>query len=775
MRYSLAATLAVSAGLGASPAYARDTQYRIDIPAVAAADALAILSAQSGISVAFDQPMPRRVVNAVHGKMTAREALDRVLRSLDLQALRVGPNVYRVVPRTNPTRSIARPVPFAPLVEDIVVTGQKQSEKLSGVAAPIAVYQPESSNNANGATTREVARAVDGFTLSNYGQAFDRPFIRGIADSPFNGFSQSTVSVQVNDARVTYDAPEPALRLVDVARVEILKGPQGPLYGTGALGGVYRIVTNRPELGEAEGAGTLGLTSVAGGGSGGQAEGMINLPLIGDRVAVRVVGYAATDPGWIDDVKGGRDLNRTQTRGARIALRAEPLSDWAIDLGATTQSIDARDSQYVDRIGKGYLRDLTIREPHSSRINIFQSTVAGSIGSLRLTVATSLTLQTQISVDDASVSSAMLNIAAPAMYVGTRRYRVFDQEVRIGSRPGSAFVWVAGAAFLESKTSFGGGVFSSSDGASVPLFEGQRRVTETAIFADGSFPLVSRLRVGLGLRGFRSGVRDDYFDFLHLATRAETLFGITPSTSLSYQLAPGQLIYARFGTALRPGGLDASDVATRRYKADQVRSIDLGARIRLDGGRLSLDGSVFRASWENVQSDYLETNGLIATHSAGRAAVTGAELSVDWRLPAGWRLQTGAIWQHPRLTHAVDGSALPRELRLPVVSDVSARLALTREMQMLGWHVTPGLSVNIVGASRLSFDAGLDRRTPGYVLGRVGVSADRDRLAFRFDIDNVLDTGADTFAFGNPFSVWTVHQYTPARPRTFAFSVSRRF
>jgi outer membrane receptor protein involved in Fe transport len=110
-----------------------------------------------------------------------------------------------------------------------------------------------------------------------------------------------------------------------------------------------------------------------------------------------------------------------------------------------------------------------------------------------------------------------------------------------------------------------------------------------------------------------------------------------------------------------------------------------------------------------------------------------------------------------------------------VVPDVSVRLALAREMNLGGWRITPGVSANLVGASHLSFDADLDRRMPAYIVGRLGASADRDRLTFRFDIDNVLDTNADTFSLGNPFSVRTTRQYTPVRPRTVSLAVSRRF
>ncbi len=775
MRYVLATALVASAALGVNPAQARDIRYRLDIGAVDVADALATLSAQTGISVTFDGPMPRRAISALRGDMTVRDALDRMLRSVELRAVRIGPREYRIVRRNHAGKSIAAPKPVVLPAEDIIVTGRKQSEMLSSVAAPIAVYVPGSASLLGiGTIARDVARATMGLTLTNIGPGRNRLFIRGIADSPFNGFSQSTVSVQLDDARVTYDAPEPGLRLVDVDRVEILKGPQGPLYGTGALGGVYRIVTNRPVLDRVEGASSLGFSAISGGGVGGQAEGVINLPLVSDHVAVRVVGYAAADPGWINDVKGGRDLNRSLTLGGRVAVRIVPFDGWMIDLSAMEQSIDTRDSQYVDRPGKDRSRDLPIREPRFDRIQVFQGTITGSIGSLGLTITTSGTWQVQRATYDASASPATPGVVVPKTYFGGGKHGVFDQEIRISSAPDSRFVWVAGASFLLARIEAYGNLLSG-DGTLKGLFSEDRRVTEAAIFADGSYPLAPRLRVGVGLRGFRAGIRNDHFDYMNLVTRAKTLFGITPNASLSYEIAPDQLLFARFATAFRPGGLDFSNATTRRYTGDEVRSIDLGGRVKLDNGRLSLDFSLFKTNWTKIQSDYLQANGLTATHNVGRATVVGTELSADWRLSDGWRLQAGALWQRPRLNRAPNGSALPRRLRLPVVPDVSARLALMRDMTLGDWRITPGLSVNLVGTSRLSFEAGLDRRMPARVVGRFGVSAERDKLTFRFDIDNILNSSADTFAFGNPFSVRKNRQYTPLYPRSFSISASRRF
>jgi outer membrane receptor protein involved in Fe transport len=109
------------------------------------------------------------------------------------------------------------------------------------------------------------------------------------------------------------------------------------------------------------------------------------------------------------------------------------------------------------------------------------------------------------------------------------------------------------------------------------------------------------------------------------------------------------------------------------------------------------------------------------------------------------------------------------------VPDIAGRLELTRDLAFRTWRMKPYAAANLLGASRLSFDEGLDRRTDGYVVVRAGIAAERDGLIARIDIDNLFDARSDTFAFGNPFSVRSVQQYTPMRPRSVSVSIARRF
>ncbi len=780
MRYGWAVALGISATFTTTTAQARDAVLTISVAGGNLGDALATLAAQTGISFGYDGALPALIVRPVKGRMTAREALDRLLRNTPIRAVPIGPTTYRLIrreqSRRQPNSGSVRsgPDPIGPTPE-IVITARKFAEPLSRVPASVSVYLP-GDMPAPGAVAgqRDVARSIDGLVVGNQGAGRDRAFVRGLADSPFDGFSQTTVSAQVDDGRITFDAAEPGLRLADVARVELLKGPQGPLYGTGALGGVYRVVTNRPVLGAASGKADFSIGKLAEGGAGTSGVAVLNLPVVTDVAAVRVVGYAMLDGGWIDDRPAPRDANQTNIAGLRAALRVVPAPGWTIDLGGAFQRIDARDSQYVYRTSEDLTRPVSMLEPKSTDLKLAQARIEGSLGSVQLVAATSQSWQNQSDIYSLAAAPATLGIPGATAYRDRRAYRVFDQEVRVTSAPDATFGWAAGLSYLLASTRATGEV-QTGPGQWTPYFALHRSVTEAAMFVDGSFPLADRLRLTAGARLFRTSTEDERQETSTPSSSARALTGFTPSVSLSYDLSTGGIVYARFATAFRPGGIDPGNAQTGRYDADEVRSVELGGRLKFDGGRLALDIAGYGSQWRDMQSDYLEANGLIATHNVGDANVLGGDASLDWRPDRNWRFTAGVTVQRARLVHALGGTELPADRRLPLIPDIAFRLLAERRVSIGGLDLRPYIGVNFNGAARLSFDDGLDRAMPGYAVARTGASLTIDPVVFRIDIDNLFDTRADTFAYGNPFSIRTTSQYTPLRPRSVSLSVSRSF
>lgn len=777
IRSSWAVAAAISLAPSAACAGGRDIN--IDLPAATLGQAIAALSTQAGISIGTEGALPDLRTPAVRGHISPEKALDRLLAGTAWKAKRVSPSAYRIVARPR-ARNVPPPPPrvtendaYPAPIPDVVVTARKIAEAESSIPASVAVYTPSRADRTGAsAGSRAVARTVEGLTAIDAGPDAGRLFIRGVADTPFSGYGQSPVSVEIDEARATFDAPDPDLRMVDVARVELLKGPQGPLYGTGALGGVYRVVLNPPNPAAPAAHFRFDLGAVQEGGPGASGEAMVNLPVANGQGAVRAVAYGELAAGWIKDAGRPGALNQSRSWGVRLAGRYD-LGAWRVSLTGLAQSVAARDSRYIDRAGEDLERTPRLREPRQGDIAQAAAVLTGPVGGATLTFASSITGQRVARTDDASASAALLGAPAPLAYHEQRDYTLVDEELRIASTADRRLSWIGGLSYLHSTTIVTGRL-TPPDGVAIDELDLQRNVTEVAAYGEATLRLAPRLRAALGARLFLSTVEDGRADTNQ--TRAEqnansgSTIGVTPSASLSLDTSGGGLVYFRYASAFRPGGLDPANNVTHRYNADQLSNFDLGVRGTALRGSLTLDAAVYRTRWLHVQSDYLLPDGLLATHNVGDALIIGVEGSIAWHAGGGWTLSGGGTLQRARLTQAADGTRLITDLRLPVVPDVAGRLALAWRHDWHGWNIAPSIAARYGGPSRLSFDPGLDRRMGGFAEADLTIAATRGRMRVALSIDNLFDARGDSFAFGNPFSVRTETQYTPTRPRTGTLS-----
>ncbi|MBR0551718.1 TonB-dependent receptor [Stakelama marina] len=754
-------------------AEAREARYRFDIAAGPLNESIAAFTAQTGISVGMPGRVPTQHVERLHARLTAHQALERLLRGTGLRPRRIAPDVYRLEPTGRARRggSPATTAPPSPPIADIVVTGRKQSEALSDVAAPLSVFVPGrvTSLPPDATGSRDVARQTPGLVATNAGPGGNRLFIRGIADSPFSGFGQSTVAIQIDEGRATYDGPDPDLRLVDIDRVEVLKGPQGPLYGTGALGGVYRLVTRKPVLGAASASGMLHGDLAYDGQLGGGGSAVINLPLVSDTLALRGVGYASYRPGWIEDVGLAENANWSRVAGGRLAVRYAPVSGWTLDAGALLQDVRTGDSQYVVADAETLSRNVRIREPSSSRFAMASARLQGPVGKLDLTVATSMDWQNIRRTFDASAAADAFALAPPLRATDARRYRVFDQEVRVERNSAKGMRWMAGISYLSATTYGKGTLFAASDDQHT-IVDVRRKVSEMAVFGQADLRPLPGMTASLGARLFRNLIEDET-DRSEGHVEAGQFIGFSPSLSLGWRPVEPLLVYLRYANAVRPGGV-AIGGSGQRYDADELSNIDLGARLESPSGRLSIDAAAYRSVWQHVQSDYLLDNGLVATRNAGDARSLGIDMSVRWLPLFGWKLETGLSLQRSRLERASGALDMVRDSRMPIVPDISGNARLAHDFSLGTWQATVGADVSFIGPTRLSFDPGLDRRTPSYTVLGADVQFAMDRWRVGLDVRNALNIRGDSFAFGNPFSIFAERQYTPIAPRTIMLSLS---
>ncbi len=370
----------------------------IDLPGGRLGNALVALGRQTGTSIGLSDPsLAARRVPALQGALSVEQALDRLLSGTGARYTAVDPTTYHVRRKPAPTaprQKISAHRPAPPLEtqpdETIIVTATKRPIRLDhypGTASLVDGEDPALASRGHGSDA--LVSRLPGISSTYLGSGRNKLFIRGIADSSFNGPTQSTVGQYFRDTRLNYNAPDPDLRLYDIARLELLPGPQGTLYGAGSLGGILRAVPNMPDLSTASGSMAAAATATQHGDPGGELSGVLNLPLIDDRLGVRLVGYGISEGGYIDDSRRGLDdVNRTTTLGGRAMLRAATDSGWTFDVGTALQRIVGDDGQFADRDAPPLTRRSTITEDYRSDYLLADFVVSKSWGDTRLVSAT---------------------------------------------------------------------------------------------------------------------------------------------------------------------------------------------------------------------------------------------------------------------------------------------------------------------------------------------------------------------------------------------------
>lgn len=748
---------------------------QIVIPAGSLENAIAALSRQAGVSVGTSGRLPNIPVKGFTARMDVERALRRILQGSGFIARRVGPSAYRIerapmASRPAKSRSTQQTVskPSAPLVEgdvfpDILVTATKRPEDHFQLSYSVATVFPDSLvGTAGHASSDTVVGLANGINKTNMGPGRNRLFIRGVADSAFTGPSQSTVALLLNDARINFDTPDPHLSLIDVERIEILKGPQGPLYGTGVLGGIYRIVSRSPSLNSTSMQVASAIGTTKGGALSHASDAIVNFP-VSASFALRAVAYHERVGGWVDNVgRQDEDINTVKTTGGRLSLKWTP-QDWTINLLAAGQKLKAADSQYASEGLGPYAHRTNFAEPHTGNCVSTQISAAKDFGNTKLSLSGWHVRHDYSNQYDATFADPEPLQAPAQVYRDEHEHKLFGQEARISESDGR-FQWLLGINHLQSDSEMDWGV--GVDGEDIDGEDAYfKRQSETSLFGDASFEFVPRLTATAGFRLHES--RTEEFERFDDRIARSRDVGFTPSASIAWRPDIDTITWARYSSAIRPGGFNPSaETAPFTFKSDKLQSVELGTRLRRMNGRLTVEASVFALSWRDIQSDILLRSGLIGTANFGRAHNFGGEVLASWKdawitAEAGATYQHGDIYADESVFGKVDDATLPSIPRFKGYARINA-LVLANERTSFRL----GGAVQYTDKTRLSFDPVLNRETDKYAVFKAFAQIDHQNYRWVLSAENLFNSQADTFGFGNPFSVRQERHRTPVRPRT---------
>jgi len=775
--------------LAASPAAAADISF--NLPAGRLSDTLIALAEQAEITIALaDSGLDTIRSRPLQGRMSVRAALSRLLAGTGYRAEFLSAGAVRVVrasrpatpppapPRPAPIPAL-RPMPPETAQPDIIVTASKEGTSRDRFPGTVHLLELDRAGAGRFGVhgSDAVLDRLPMLASTSLGPGRNKIYIRGVADSSFNGPSQSIVGQYLGDVRLTFDAPDPDLQLYDISRVEVLEGPQGTLYGSGALGGILRLVPNPPNLSRMEGNVSAGLISTRHGAIGGDGAAMLNLPLAPGRLALRAVGYASVDGGYIDDVgRSLRDVNRTRTYGGRATLLWEPGDGWRLEAGGLAQFLAARDGQYAERGLPPLSRRATLAQPFDNDYAFGEVTVRKRWRNLELVSATGIVRHSLESRFDAT---GFPGTSGPQLFVEDVDIILLTNETRLSQPDARGAGWIAGWSLVQdierSRRMLG------PPSGPLPIAGVRNAVTEAAAFGQYGIVLGRGLIATLGGRVTWSRIATRTLDAPRDRDEPDRLeFHPSPSATLSWQPRDGVLVYGRLQQGYRAGGLAVAGTGTgrvtQRFESDHLTAFEAGLRLGRSGGPFQLDAAFSAARWRDMQADLIDARGLPFTTNLGDGQIYGIEAEATWR-PSHWlSVDAAAFLNESALSRPNPGYAVARDRDLPNIPGAGARAAAhlrTRLTPHIGFAADA--AIRYVGHSRLGIGPPLDLDQGGFAEGQIGGRLDFGRFGVSLDVDNVTDARGNRFAFGNPFSVAAGLQTTPLRPRTIRLGFDASF
>ncbi|HEY7638146.1 MAG TPA: TonB-dependent receptor [Steroidobacteraceae bacterium] len=545
------------------------------------------------------------------------------------------------------------------VLEEVVVTAQKFEQKLS--ETPLSVTAISARNlEALGATQfRDFASTVPGLNFTTSGVGSTQVNLRGITTG--NNISP-TVGIYVDE--VPYGSSTPFasgaqlaldVGLFDVSRIEILRGPQGTLYGASTMGGLLKYVSVTPDTSAFGGTVRAGLSSTAGGGVGYDAAAALNAPFADDKAALRVSGFYTHDSGFVDNLASGRDdVNEADVYGGRADLLLKPADRFTLRFTAFAQDIE-RDGTASSDFGlttgapiDGDLDQRRLRaEPFDQQFRLGSATLSYEFESATLTSISSYQTVRSHAITDVSAFFVPV-LAANGIVLGSIDVEKqndtdkFTQEVRLNAS-GTLLDWSIGAFYTdEDSDQFQTLNSSLPDGTVFPVnlltVELPSTYEEYAGFGTLTWHVTPKLDLTGGLRYAHNSQRFEQIGsgplVFSVPERGQTDSIVTYQGTISYRASERVMPYLRYATGYRPGGpnavindLSGQPLADPTFDADKLRSYEAGIKTSSEDRRFSVDAAVYFIDWDNLQINAVR-NGLGVVDNAAAAESKGAELTL---------------------------------------------------------------------------------------------------------------------------------------------------
>jgi iron complex outermembrane recepter protein len=608
-------------------------------------------------------------------------------------------------------------------LDTITVTAQKRSERLQDVPMSVQVLNTEKMSSEGNYKLADYFAQLPGLSYIQSPMS-SNIVLRGIATDSGLG-SRPTSGVVIDD--VPYGSAlstgaNPDLDPSDLQQIEVLRGPQGTLYGASSMGGLIKYVMADPDTSATFGRVEIGGSSAAHGGSGYNARTSVNLPF-SDRFALRVSLFQRQDPDFVHNTNRN-DKNDSQVRGGRVSALWNVTDTVTIRSSALFQDTQTGSSSVIDTDAElhplyGQYRHSRISggDTYKGQVRFYTTKVSWDLGWAMLDSISGYAQHRSMAYQDvgyttigqlAPVFASIfgLDSSNPSSLIDNR-YNTdrTTQEVRLVSQGERALDWQVGAFYSdeETKSTQNFYIADTSTGTiyrGYPLLIslGDSSYREKAVYTDATYHFTPQLDLQVGARYARNSLRENSDTGGLLQDQSQSLDSNKDSAttylfSPRYRVNDTLMTYLRVASGYRAGGSNGTLVSNvpLSYGSDSLWSYELGLKTQLLEHSLSLDAALFYIDWRDLQISQVEpTYGSSYTTNAGKATSQGLELSVNWVPSADWNVSASYAYIDAKLAQDIPGyvegsSAYGKDgSRLPYSARNSAAASLKRYFPLGG-------------------------------------------------------------------------------------------
>jgi len=622
--------------------------------------------------------------------------------------------------------------------DDIVVTAQKRAERLIDVPVAISAISADTLTSQNINRLSEYFDRVPGLQYSN--QRVSGLALRGITTG---GATSPTVAILIDDVQFggttgTGQPPLPDFDASAVSRVEVLRGPQGTLYGASSLGGLIKYVLKEPDTQKISGRIEVGGTAISHGGTGYALRGSVNVP-ISDWLAVLGSAFKREDAPYLDNANPAalkaQDVNTRNVWGFRGAALIKPTDNFRLVLSALHQKQAAMNSDLAITAGgvpvcvactlttsptrdtavttfEPVYGDLTINSLDSvndAKFQLYSARAEWKLGGVNITSISAWSRADNVITSDVTkVFGGLLRAVyglptAPTVQIANAdRTHKFSQELRLGGELGTNLTWLAGGFYtVEHATTNQTLIATGSLTATPYIGTGPGTYREYAGFADLTWHATDKLDIQVGGRYAHNKQHNE--STLVTSPQTAPVFGsgttiadssdnaFTWLISPNYHISRDIIVYARVATGYRPGGpnIAAPPSVPPAFGSDTVTNYELGFKGKVVPGLLTIDASLFQIDWKNIQLQGTDSiSSLTFLTNGSKARSRGFEFTANltpWKgmvIDANLTFTDATLTQNLPILAGATGLAGAAGDRLPFSAKVAANITANQSFPL---------------------------------------------------------------------------------------------